>query len=106
MNGATTGQVTAQAIAASDDPLAVASVERYAERLARALAGVINILDPDVIILGGGLSGIGRLYRRVPELWRAHIFSKTVRTQLVPPRHGDASGVRGAAWLWPLEDGP
>ena len=71
------------------------------ERLARALAGVINILDPDVIVLGGGLANIRRLYDDVPRLWTAHIFSDHIATRLMPPRHGDSSGVRGAAWLWP-----
>jgi fructokinase len=77
-----------------------AALVRYERRLARALAGVVNIVDPDVIVLGGGLSGIARLYESVPRLWTAHIFSDEVRTRLLPPRHGDASGVRGAAWLW------
>ena len=73
---------------------------RYAERLARALAGVINILDPDVIVLGGGVSKVARLYEEVPKLWQRHVFSDQVATRLLPPKHGDASGVRGAAWLW------
>jgi fructokinase len=75
-------------------------MDRYEERLARALAGVINILDPDVIVLGGGISNIPRLYANVPVLWRAHVFSDHVATRLLPPVHGDAGGVRGAAWLW------
>jgi predicted NBD/HSP70 family sugar kinase len=75
-------------------------MDRYEERLARALAGVINILDPDVIVLGGGISNIQRLYANVPVLWQAYVFSDQVATRLVPPVHGDASGVRGAAWLW------
>jgi fructokinase len=77
-----------------------AALGRYEERLARALAGVINILDPDVIVLGGGVSKVGRLYRNVPALWQKHVFSDRVDTRLLPPKHGDASGVRGAAWLW------
>ena len=77
-----------------------ATLGRYEARLARALAGVINVLDPDVIVLGGGLSNIERLYANVPRLWGAHVFSDQVRTRLVPPMHGDSSGVRGAAWLW------
>ena len=76
------------------------SLDRYEERLARALAGVINILDPDVIVLGGGISGVQRLYANVPVLWRPHVFSDRVATRLLPPVHGDSSGVRGAAWLW------
>ncbi len=75
-------------------------LDRYEARLARSLAGVVNILDPDVIVLGGGISGIGRLYANVPALWREHVFSDRVATRLEPPVHGDASGVRGAAWLW------
>ena len=62
---------------------------------------MINILDPDVIVLGGGLSNVERLYETVPSLWRPHVFSDHVATRLVQARHGDSSGVRGAAWLWP-----
>ena len=68
--------------------------------MARALASVINVVDPDVIVLGGGLSNLVRLYETVPRLWRRWVFSDRVDTRLVPPAHGDASGVRGAAWLW------
>lgn len=82
-------------------PLAERVMQDYEQRLARALAHVINLLDPDTIVLGGGLSNIQRLYRNVPTLWADYIFSDHVRTQLRPPLHGDASGVRGAAWLWP-----
>ena len=77
-----------------------ATLARYEERLARALASVINLLDPDVIVLGGGLSNIARLYDTVLRLWPRYIFSDRVDTKLVPPKHGDSSGVRGAAWLW------
>lgn len=83
------------------DPTAEATLARYEERMARALAGVINILDPDVIVLGGGVSNIQRLYGNVPKLWGEHVFSDRVDTQLRPPVHRDSSGVRGAAWLWP-----
>ena len=76
------------------------SLQRYEHRLARALAHVINILDPHVIVLGGGLSQITRLYRTVPSLWGQWVFSDHVETRLVPPQYGDSSGVRGAAWLW------
>jgi fructokinase len=75
-------------------------MERYEERLARALAGVINILDPDVIVLGGGISNLRRLYANVPALWEAYAFSDRLTTRLVQNKHGDSSGVRGAAWLW------
>jgi fructokinase len=75
-------------------------MDRYEERLARSLAGVINILDPDVIVLGGGISSIQRLYAHVPVLWRRYVFSDQVATKLAAPVHGDSSGVRGAAWLW------
>ena len=87
--------------AAAGDPACEASLRRYEARLARALAGVINLLDPDVIVLGGGLSRLERLYRNVPARWGAHIFSDQVATRLLPARYGDASGVRGAANLWP-----
>ena len=76
------------------------ALERYIERLARSLAGVINILDPDVIVLGGGLSNVERLYAEVPRLWPRYVFSDQVATRLVRNLHGDSSGVRGAAWLW------
>ena len=82
------------------DRRALATLDRYEERMARALASVINVLDPDVIVLGGGLSNLGRIYASVPTLWGACVFSDRVDTRLVPPRHGDSSGVRGAAWLW------
>ncbi len=77
-----------------------ASLLRYEERLARALAGVINILDPDVIVLGGGMSNAPRLYTEVPRLWTRYVFSDHVATRLARHAHGDSSGVRGAAWLW------
>ncbi|HEX9801976.1 MAG TPA: ROK family protein [Gammaproteobacteria bacterium] len=89
------------ALAEGGDPIAEAAVSRYEDRMARALATVINILDPDVIVLGGGISNIGRLYRSVPAIWGDYVFSDTVTTRLLPPLHGDSSGVRGAAWLWP-----
>jgi fructokinase len=92
--------------AASGDAAAAASLGRYEDRLARGLAVVINLLDPDVIVLGGGLGRIGRLYDNVPRLWRRHVFSDAVTTRLVPPAHGDASGVRGAAWLWGPDETP
>jgi len=76
---------------------------RYEDRMARALATVVNLLDPDVIVLGGGMSNLARLYASVPRLWSAHAFSDRVDTPLRAPMHGDASGVRGAAWLWPRE---
>ncbi len=90
------------AAAATGDGAAEAALARYEDRLARALAGVINVLDPDVIVLGGGLSNLARLYAAVPRLWGAYVFSDRVDTLLMPPRHGDSSGVRGAAWLWPI----
>jgi predicted NBD/HSP70 family sugar kinase len=73
---------------------------RYEQRLAKALSQVINILDPEIIVLGGGLSKLERLYTNVPRLWARYVFSDQVVTRLLPPRHGDSSGVRGAAWLW------
>jgi fructokinase len=77
-----------------------AAMARYEERLARALSHVVNIVDPEVIVLGGGMSNVARLYDRVPRLWGSYVFSDRVDTRLVPPAHGDSSGVRGAAWLW------
>ncbi len=87
--------------AQAHEAASLASLQRYEERLGRALATVINVLDPDVIVLGGGVSRIERLYEQVPRYWRAHVFSDRVDTRLLPARHGDSSGVRGAAWLWP-----
>jgi fructokinase len=91
--------------AAAGDAEAAAQIELYCDRLARALAGLVNILDPHAIVLGGGLSRIERLYVRVPQLWKRYIFSEpdSVVTKLLPPKYGDSSGVRGAAWLWPEE---
>ena len=86
--------------AATGDRDAAAALERYEDRLARGLASIINVLDPEVIVLGGGLSNIVRLYANVPRLWAPYVFSDTVATQFVKARHGDSSGVRGAAWLW------
>jgi fructokinase len=86
--------------AAQGDAACEATLARHEERLARALAHVINILDPDVVVLGGGLSNIDRLYANVPHLWGRHVFSDRVDTRLVRHAHGDSSGVRGAAWLW------
>lgn len=77
-----------------------AAMARYEERLARALASVVNLLDPDVIVLGGGMSNAARLYTEVPRLWSRYVFSDHVATRLSRPAHGDSSGVRGAAWLW------
>ena len=87
------------ATAASGDAHCLASMERYEQRLARALASVINLLDPDAIVLGGGMSNIEHLYERVPQLWGQWVFSDRVDTPLLRNRHGDSSGVRGAAWL-------
>jgi fructokinase len=86
--------------AAGGDARSAAALDRYTRRFARAIASVINIVDPDVIVLGGGLSNVRRLYDEVPKLWSAHVFSDRVDTRLVQAKHGDASGVRGAAWLW------
>lgn len=93
-------QVTGERLAPEQVILHAKTMARYEERLARALASVINVLDPDVIVLGGGMSNVARLYTQVPRLWGRHVFSDRVATRLVPPVHGDSSGVRGAAWLW------
>ena len=84
--------------------LAVECLARYVDRMARALASIVNVLDPQIIVLGGGLSNITQLYHRVPQLWGQFIFSDQVSTRLIPPAHGDASGVRGAAWLKSIPD--
>ena len=89
------------AAAAAGEADALATLERYEGRMAKALASIINVLDPEVIVLGGGLSNIERLYEAVPARWGAWVFSDQVSTRLEKARHGDSSGVRGAAWLWP-----
>ncbi len=88
------------AAALAGDAAAQASFGRYRERLARALAQIINLLDPSAIVLGGGVSNVDALYADVPRRWARHVFSDTVATPLLRARHGDSSGVRGAAWLW------
>ena len=100
-NGAALTPEAIVAAAAAGDAACETTLQRYEARLARALAGVINLLDPDVIVLGGGLSNLARLYVQVPQRWCAHVFSDQVDTRLVRAVHGDSSGVRGAAWLWP-----
>jgi fructokinase len=82
---------------------ALACLERYEDRLTRSLAQLVNILDPDVIVLGGGVSQVPRLYRGVPKRLKEYVFGKEADTPVLVAKHGDASGVRGAAWLWPLE---
>jgi len=84
------------------EPAALAALERFEDRLTRGLAGVINLLDPDVLVMGGGVSQIPRIYKNVPALLTKYVFGKEAGTPLVPAKHGDSSGVRGAAWLWPL----
>lgn len=94
--------LSAEIIAARSEhgePTSHATLERYYDRMARALAQVINILDPDVIVLGGGMGKIATLYHEIPRRWGAYVFSDRVDTRLVAPKHGDSSGVRGAAWL-------
>lgn len=104
--GAEGGLLSAEQIAAAagdGDAACATTLERHASRLARSLAGVINLLDPDIVVLGGGLSRMAHLYERVPRLWQPWVMSggvrEPVRTRLAPSAHGDASGVRGAAWL-------
>jgi fructokinase len=93
------------ALADTGDETASRALGVYESQLARALASIINVIDPDVIVLGGGLSNIKRLYRNVPALWSPHVFSDSADTPFVPAVHGDASGVRGAAWLWKEGEG-
>jgi len=87
-------------LASAGDAACEASLRRYEDRLGRALAGVINLLDPQVIVIGGGLSNMQRLYRNLHECCAPHVFSDVFNTKFLPPTHGDSSGVRGAAWLW------
>ncbi len=91
--------MSAEAAAAAGDP----SLTRYIDRLGRALAVVVDLLDPDVLVLGGGVSNIARLYADLPAAIAPHVFSDVFTTPVVKALHGDSSGVRGAAWLWPLE---
>jgi len=93
--------VTAEQIVASHDPAAQAALERFTDRFARSLAMVVNILDPDVIVLGGGLSNIDSLYRELPARVQHYAFTTEAPPRIVRNRHGDSSGVRGAAWLTP-----
>jgi fructokinase len=95
-----TGKAIVDLARGGDAPAKVA-LERYANRLARSLAHVINVLDPDVIVLGGGMSNVDELYERVPPQLETYVFGKEVQTPVVRSKHGDSSGVRGAAWLWP-----
>lgn len=102
-------QLASQAIvklAQNGQGLANENLARYQDRLARCLAGVINIIDPDVVVLGGGMSNIKSLYQEVPQIWHQYIFSDIIKTRLLPPVHGDSSGVRGAAWLWSENNQP
>src|SRR5690606_1073409 len=78
-----------------------ATLQRFEDRLARSLASVVNVLDPDVIVMGGGVSNLARLYPRVPRLLSRYVFSDVVDVPILPALHGDSGGVRGAAWLWP-----
>ena len=103
-HGGSLDAITIAARATQGDADCAATLQRHAGRLARALAAVINLLDPDVIVLGGGLSAMAHLYTQVPAQWAQWVFAagaqEPLRTRLLPARHGDASGVRGAAWLW------
>ncbi|MDP6475479.1 MAG: ROK family protein [Alphaproteobacteria bacterium] len=99
--GASMAGADIAAAAAAGDGSCRATMARFETRLAKALASVINVIDPEVIVLGGGVSNIERLYQNLPGLWGEYVFSDSVRTRLAAARHGDSSGVRGAAWLWP-----
>jgi fructokinase len=98
-----TGQEIA-ALSLQGDPAAAACIDGYIDRLARGLASIVNVLDPGAIVLGGGLSNIGRLYTELPALIEAYAFSDGIRTPVLRAAHGDSSGVRGAAWLWPASE--
>jgi fructokinase len=98
-DAATTAQEIAHR-AEAGETLACQALARYEERMARALGSIINVIDPEVIVVGGGLSNLERLYEHVPKLWAPYVFSDRVTTRFVRAKHGDSSGVRGAAWLW------
>ena len=98
------GDIARRAAAGEQD--ALDALARYRDRLARALAGIVNILDPHIIVLGGGLSMLPALCETVPSLWGGYVFSDRIDTKLVLAKFGDASGVRGAAWLWPENTQP
>ncbi|HZC16226.1 MAG TPA: ROK family protein, partial [Caulobacteraceae bacterium] len=87
--------------ARAGEAAAAAALDRYVDRLGRALATIVNVVDPDVIVLGGGMSNVAELYERVPAVIGAYVFSDVWETPVVAAVHGDSSGVRGAAWLWP-----
>jgi len=99
-----TGRGAEEVSAAADtgDGAAIALLDVYADRMARALGVVVDLLDPDMIVLGGGMSNIARLYEVLPHSVAKHVFSDAFDTPIVPALHGDSSGVRGAAWLWPV----
>jgi fructokinase len=94
-----------QAEAAGGEPAALETLRRHADRLARGLAAVVDLLDPDVIVLGGGLSNLPQLYAQLPGLIRPYLFCDGIATRILPPVHGDSGGVRGAAWLWGSAEG-
>lgn len=106
LSGESVAGAALAARAAAGEPAARRTLALYADRLARSLATVINLLDPEAIVLGGGLGQIDFLYDHVPRLWQRYVFSDQVATRLLRPTWGDASGVRGAAWLWPPEATP
>ncbi len=87
------------------EPLASECFDRYVERAARALASIMNVIDPEAIVLGGGMSNVDELYELIPAVWSPYVFSDRIDTRLLKAKHGDSSGVRGAAWLWPLQPG-
>lgn len=87
-------------LAEQGDQKAQATMRRYYDRMARSLSSMINVLDPEIVVLGGGMSNVQSLYEEVPKLLPRYVFSDVVNTRLLPPVHGDSSGVRGAAWLW------
>ena len=93
-------QLSSVEIFQTTDERAMQIVSRYEQRLAKSLAMIVNIIDPHVIVLGGGVSNVTDLYEKIPTLWGKYIFSDCINTQLLPPKYGDSSGIRGAAWLW------
>jgi fructokinase len=85
------------------EPSALAALDRYQDRLSRSLAHVVNLLDPDAIVLGGGMSQVECLYQNLATRTQSYVFGREGDAEILPAKHGDSSGVRGAAWLWPFE---
>ena len=103
--GQVVGWLNTREFLETGDAVAMAALQRYTDRLARAISGVVNIMDPDIIVFGGGLSHLDIIYDVMPKALSQYVFSDVCETPIVKNMHGDSSGVRGAAWLWPKQAG-